>query len=782
MDYPNIRKNISSYSMHSTRYRSFLLLLGLASTLPCSYAQIVDRSGEDSTIFVSHTVFLAKESFTSGQQNWCIGKADLNEDGLEDLVVGSKLDGKAHIHFANGDGSFRPGPDIPTRQHTRALNLFDADGDGDMDLATVTMKGYLTVAQNHGNGRFEHKSSILIGGLLQDVESIDIDKDGDLDLLVAATSLNEVIWFRNEGNFHFTKATSWRAGRDPRALEIGDLNMDGQPDLVVGCDDGKIYTYLGESGGFRAWGNYSSGAANWAVAIGDFDGDHRNDIATASYLDKWLTIHLNQGSNGFPIAQQVLSGDHNFDIAACDFDLDGDIDLATCSTLDQAIGFHLNDGQGKFSPRHALSSGDWNAGIVVSDVDQDGDQDLAIASINDHQVQIHRNISIYPEEVTRRTIRLTGFVINEENGQKISHVPVSLKRARDEQIVQTQMSDEAGGFEFMSVAPGSYLLIGRAPGFPVAEVDFEMPDQDTEQDIYLKKAPSTFVYGLVTDEISRERLSNATIQIKDSAGTVLFTLATDEKGRYKTAIDPTSIVVEASLEEYEGDTVQAEVLENQPHGTRVDLFLTPIPTDACLAGVVYDEETNKPIPSAIIAIRDTAGNPVKKIRANDSGAYRVCLPFGHYQFSTTAKGYFFKVDDITITEPEPESSLTFDIYLKPLKKGARIVLEHIYFDVDKSTLRPESVQELERLVDILADNPSLVVSIEGHTDSDATESYNLRLSDRRSGSVVEYLINTGIQESRLLYQGFGESQPVAPNDSPENKQLNRRTEFRVVEF
>lgn len=768
--------------MHSTLYKPFLLLLGLALILPSMFGQIVNRSGEDSTIFVSHTVFLAKESFSSGEQNWCIGKADLNEDGLEDLVVGSKLDGKAHIHYANGDGSFRNGPDIPTRQHTRALNLFDADGDGDTDMATVTMKGYLSFAKNLGGGKFEHTGSVLIGGLLQDVESIDIDRDGDLDLLVAATTLNEVIWFRNEDNFQFTKATSWRTGRDPRALEIGDLNMDGQLDLVVGCDNGKIYTYLGESGGFRTWGNYSSGAANWAVAIGDVNGDGRNDIATASYLDKWLTIHLNQGAEGFPISQQILSGDHNFDIAACDFDLDGDIDLATCSTLDMAIGFHLNDGNGFFSARNTLSSGDWNAGIVVSDVDQDGDPDLAIASINDHQVHIHRNISIYPEETLRKTIRLTGFVIHEETGEKISNVPVSLKRASDQEIIQTELSDESGAYEFLSVPAGSYLLIGRAPGFPVEEIAFEMPEEDAEQDIFLNKAPSTFVYGLVTDKISRELLTNATIQIKDDAGTVLFTLLTDERGRYKTAIDPISIAVAATLEGHQGDTVAAEVLPNQPNGTRVDLSLTPIPTDACLAGVVYDEETNEPIPAAIIAIRDVDGNPVKKIRANESGAYRVCLPFGQYQFSTTAKGYFFKVDDVTVTEPEPESSLTFDIYLQPLKKGAHIVLEHIYFDVDKSTLRPESVQELERLVDILSDNPSLVVSIEGHTDSDATDSYNLRLSDRRSGSVVEYLINTGIQESRLLYQGFGESQPVAPNDSPENKQLNRRTECRVVEF
>jgi outer membrane protein OmpA-like peptidoglycan-associated protein len=92
------------------------------------------------------------------------------------------------------------------------------------------------------------------------------------------------------------------------------------------------------------------------------------------------------------------------------------------------------------------------------------------------------------------------------------------------------------------------------------------------------------------------------------------------------------------------------------------------------------------------------------------------------------------------------------------------------------------VAELDRLVRIMEQNPTLVVEIGGHTDSDGSDEYNERLSQARSQSVVDYLLDAGIAENRLVAKGYGEKQPVAPNDTKENKQLNRRTEFGVLAF
>lgn len=767
-------------------FRSLLLILTLwgAAVISSASAQHTNRSGEDSTIFVSHTVFLPRESMASGQQNWCIETADLNGDAQPDLLVGSKLDGQVHLHLGQGNGRFRKAGSFPARKYNRALALSDFDGDGDLDLVTVTMKGEVVIMQQAPGLRFQTTQVIQLRGILQDVEALDVDRDGDQDLLVAATSQDELVWFRNDGQGRFTQEAAIRVGNEPRSLAIGDLNGDAVPDVVVGCDDGFLYTFYGDNDGLARANRFHSTSANWALAIADLDGDGRNDIAAASYLDKWLVVHHNAGDGEFPIRQRVLSGDHNFGLVACDFDLDGDLDLATCSTLDEAIGFHLNDGTGRFSARHNIQSGAWNAGLCVADVDADGDPDLAVASINDHMIHIHRNVTLdITPEPDKDHPCLTVLVYESETNRLLSEVPVTLKRERDGRSIGTELSDNEGQVEYCRMRPGSYQLSARAPGFVPGELSFEMPDADFQQEIYLTKPKATFIFGLVTDAVSRERIDRAQIVLTDESGMVLDTLWSDLRGKYRRAIDLGAYRLLASAEGYEPLELATTIIEaDMSGGKRVDIALTPIPTDACLAGVVYDEETGDIVPAAIIAIRDSAGAPVRKIRAGEQGRYRVCLPFGGYQFSTKATGYFFKLDEVTITEPAPESENTYDIFLQPLKEDAHFVLQHIYFDVDKATLRPESVEELARVLEVLQDNPSLVVSIEGHTDSDASDSYNLQLSDRRAAAVVNYLIDAGIQATRLESQGFGEREPVAPNDTPENKQLNRRTEFRVIRY
>jgi outer membrane protein OmpA-like peptidoglycan-associated protein len=119
--------------------------------------------------------------------------------------------------------------------------------------------------------------------------------------------------------------------------------------------------------------------------------------------------------------------------------------------------------------------------------------------------------------------------------------------------------------------------------------------------------------------------------------------------------------------------------------------------------------------------------------------------------------------------------------MEGLKKGTVFVLRNVFFDVDKATLRKESEAELERVHEILTSNPSIKMLISGHTDSDGNDDYNLKLSENRAHAVKDYLINKGVSGERLSYKGYGETKPVAPNDSPDNKQLNRRTEIEIVE-
>jgi outer membrane protein OmpA-like peptidoglycan-associated protein len=140
------------------------------------------------------------------------------------------------------------------------------------------------------------------------------------------------------------------------------------------------------------------------------------------------------------------------------------------------------------------------------------------------------------------------------------------------------------------------------------------------------------------------------------------------------------------------------------------------------------------------------------------------------------KGFFPYRDSVII----PESGLKQNFLLTPVQAEKAIVLRNIYFDYDKATLRPESIEELERVLRFLQENTTLRVEISGHTDSDGSELYNLRLSQARAQAVVDYLVSRGISPDRLVARGYGESRPVAPNDTPENKQKNRRTELKIL--
>ena len=108
------------------------------------------------------------------------------------------------------------------------------------------------------------------------------------------------------------------------------------------------------------------------------------------------------------------------------------------------------------------------------------------------------------------------------------------------------------------------------------------------------------------------------------------------------------------------------------------------------------------------------------------------------------------------------------------------MLNNIFFDYNKSTLRPESYVELNNLLKLLQENPSLVIEISGHTDNRGSAEHNKKLSNDRAKSVVDYLISKGISTSRLTYAGYGSERPIAPNTTEENMQLNRRVEFKII--
>ncbi|KAF5040366.1 OmpA family protein [anaerobic digester metagenome] len=201
-----------------------------------------------------------------------------------------------------------------------------------------------------------------------------------------------------------------------------------------------------------------------------------------------------------------------------------------------------------------------------------------------------------------------------------------------------------------------------------------------------------------------------------------------------------------------------------------------------LKGRILDEATKQPVEASIILTDLSKNEELATFTSNSAtGKYLVSLPSGkNYGIAVKADGYLFHSENFDIPNAAAYQEIEKDIYLKKVEVGKEIVLKNIFFDFNKSTLRPESKNELENLVQLMKENPTLKIEISGHTDNVGSAAYNKTLSQARAKAVVDYLIAAGISSNRMTSVGYGFDKPIASNDTDEGRQLNRRTEFKIT--
>lgn len=206
-----------------------------------------------------------------------------------------------------------------------------------------------------------------------------------------------------------------------------------------------------------------------------------------------------------------------------------------------------------------------------------------------------------------------------------------------------------------------------------------------------------------------------------------------------------------------------------------------------LKGIISDALTTEKLQADIEIVDNTANKVIATFKSNSStGKYLVSLPAGkNYGIAVKKDGYLFHSENFDIPATAAFQEVEKNIELKKLAVGSKIVLRNIFFDLDKATLRPESTAELERLIKLMNDVPTLKIELGGHTDSRGSDSYNQKLSEKRAKAVVDYLTAHGIAADRLKWAGYGETQLVngcsnGVQCSDEEHQENRRTEFKVL--
>ena len=213
---------------------------------------------------------------------------------------------------------------------------------------------------------------------------------------------------------------------------------------------------------------------------------------------------------------------------------------------------------------------------------------------------------------------------------------------------------------------------------------------------------------------------------------------------------------------------------------------------------VQDAETKKTLVARIEVLDLLTQKIVAQSRTNDSGVFLICLPIGkNYAMNATREGYAFSSDNFDLIEQhgvlQPFLKI---ILLTPIKKTMDnqkpstinrqsptvnpIILKNVFFETAKADLKRESQTELNKLRLLMKENPTMRIEIRGHTDNVGNDTENQILSQRRAKAVYDYLLQNGIEATRLTYKGFGKSQPIESNDTEQGRATNRRTEFLIL--
>ncbi len=234
--------------------------------------------------------------------------------------------------------------------------------------------------------------------------------------------------------------------------------------------------------------------------------------------------------------------------------------------------------------------------------------------------------------------------------------------------------------------------------------------------------------------------------------------------------------VTASADGYFPMTVTIQIEENRI--TNQSFALNPLAVKSIVTGTVTDRGTGAPLPARILFKETKTGVVVAEVNTESAtGVYAAEVPVGVYAVSVSAEKYIEQSAAVVVEEGKPT---THNFAL--VKVGTTVTLKGIYFDFNKATIKlPESQEALQAAYQILKENPTIRVEIQGHTDNIGSDEYNQKLSEQRAQAVVDYLVKQmGIDPSRLIAKGYGESKPKASNATPEGRAQNRRVEFVVI--
>jgi outer membrane protein OmpA-like peptidoglycan-associated protein/tetratricopeptide (TPR) repeat protein len=349
--------------------------------------------------------------------------------------------------------------------------------------------------------------------------------------------------------------------------------------------------------------------------------------------------------------------------------------------------------------------------------------------------------------------------------------------SREAQDGETIANLPAGKTYEISVSYEKYITYKE-----VLELPFDAGSQVVNRNIELSQHAQATVKGLLSDKNSKISLKGEVEFLDAQTGEVVKGSVTNKAGIFDIDVPAGrdyQIQVRSTGYALHMDSLK---LSQQSKGTELikDFNLTRLDRSrmSVLKGRVYDAASNKPL-NGLITISEYGGQPV--IVYQKEGNYD-CIVFNGavHTMVVDVPGYMTHTQEIHIPISDQKLEVTIEIPLVKAEKGAKFVLNNIFFDFNKSTLRPSSFRSLNSLLSMMKRYPEMAIEISGHTDNVGTMAYNQKLSESRAIIVKDYLVRNGISSKRIGAYGRSFRQPIATNDSHEGRQLNRRTEIKIL--
>ena len=471
-------------------------------------------------------------NYSVGTGPAAVAVADLNRDGIADLIVADNPAGNITVRLGNGAGTFRTPAFYGVGNQPVAIATGDFNADGQTDVAVANSQdGTVSILIGKGDGTFQTATSFAAGPDPMSLAVADFNGDGIADIVVAnfitGGGLNyttNVGIFLGNGDGTFQSPINYAAGDSPNSLAVGDFNSDGIPDIAVAnLNNNNVTVFLGNGDGtMQLVGNYSVSASGSvgpvSIVVADLNGDGSPDLATANLNGNNISVLLGNGNGTFGLPATYSAGTNPYSIAAGDFNGDGKVDLAVANVSNATVSVFLGNGNGTFQTAVNYPASASPESVAVGDFNGDGRTDLAVANYSNSTVSVLLGANASWFTISGR-ITLSGA--------GLAGVSVALSGSQ----TASTTTDSSGNYSFSGLLPGGpYTVTPSAAGFSFAPSNQAFANLANNQTANFTAAPTgnnLVVSGQVA--VSGTALGGVTINVTGSQTT---STTTDSSGAY----------------------------------------------------------------------------------------------------------------------------------------------------------------------------------------------------------------------------------------------------------